>query len=579
MADERVQRRLSAILAADVVGYSRLIEADEEGTRARLRSVHAELIDPRIAADGGRIVKSMGDGILVEFPSAVDAVRNALAVQGEMRRFNEGVPEDNKIEFRVGINVGDVIVEGDDIHGDGVNVAARLEGLCEPGGVYVSGTVYDHAAGKLAVSFEDLGEQTVKNIAKPVRIYRMREQSEETAVTADLAEPLPLPDKPSIAVLPFDTMTDDREIEYLADGLVEDVITLLARLPGFFVIARNSSFTYKGQQHDIRDVGRELGVRYVIEGSVRPMGSRLRITVQLVDAVTGNHLWAERFDRAADDIYEIQDEVTTGIVTRLEPELTRAEFEQMKRRPVADLDAWAYFQQANGLLSLKGWHEETFSEAADLYRKANALDPDFAASHARLSLLQALGHMVGYVSEPDEALAEAERALELDSRGSDVLGFAGCAISDLGYVTRGIELLERAIESDPSNAQAWAALGAALVVSRRVEEGVEKLAHGIRISPRDNRRAVWRGLLAMALGRQGKLEEAIEQARLACREDSKFHNSRVILAMLLVRAERPDEAKEAFDEALRIRPTLSEREMQGILGRRSAEILQSFRQG
>jgi adenylate cyclase len=555
------------------------MEADEEGTRARLRSLHAELIAPRIAADGGRIVKTMGDGILVEFPSAVDAVRNALAVQDEMRQFNEGVPEDSKIEFRVGINVGDVIVEGDDIYGDGVNVAARLEGLCAPGEVYVSGNVYDHAAGKLAVSFEDLGEQTVKNIAKPVRIYRMRQQSEETAVTADLAEPLPLPDKPSIAVLPFDTMTDDRDIEYLADGLVEDIITLLARMPGFFVIARNSSFSYKGQQRDIRDVGRELGVRYVIEGSVRPMGKRLRITVQLVDAVTGNHLWAERFDRAADDIYEIQDEVTTGIVTRLEPELTRAEFEQVKRRPVADRDAWAHFQQANGLLSLKGWHEETFAEAADLYRKANKLDPDFAASHARLSLLQALGHMVGYVSEPDEALAEAERALELDSRGSDVLGFAGCAISDLGYVTRGIELLERAIESDPSNAQAWAALGAALVVSKRVEEGIEKLAHGIRISPRDNRRAVWRGLLAMALGRQGNLEEAIEQARLACGEDSKFHNSRVILTMLLIRAERLDEAKEAFDEALRIRPTLSEREIQGILGRRSAEIVQSFRQG
>ncbi len=576
MADERVQRRLAAILAADVVGYSRLIEADEEGTRARLRLLHAELIDPRIEADGGRIVKMMGDGILVEFPSAVDAVRNALAVQNEMRRHNESAAENNKIEFRVGINVGDVIVEGDDIHGDGVNVAARLEGMCKPGEILVSGTVYDHAAGKLAASFEDLGEQTVKNIAKPVRIYRMRGQSAATATAAATVEPLPLPDKPSIAVLPFDTMTDDREIEYLADGLVEDVITLLARLPGFFVIARNSSFTYKGQQHDIRDVGRELGVRYVIEGSVRPMGKSLRITVQLVDAVTGNHLWAERFDRAADDIYEIQDDVTTGIVTRLEPELTRAELEQIKRRPVADLDAWAYFQEANGILSLKGWHEETFAEAADLYRKANALDPNFAASHARLSLVQALGHMVGYVSQPDEAFAEAELALQLDSRGSDVLGFAGCALSDLGHVTRGIELLERAIESDPSNAQAWAALGAAYMVSKRLDEGVEKLAHGIRISPRDNRRAVWRGLLAMGLGRLGKLDEAIEQARLACREDDKLHNPRLILTMLLTQADRRDEARQAYEEALRIRPSLSEREVRGILGKRGAEIVQSL---
>jgi len=378
--------------------------------------------------------------------------------------------------------------------------------------------------------------------------------------------------------LPFDTMSDSRDLEYLADGLVEDIITLLARMPGFFVIARNSCFSYKGQSRDIREVGRELGVRYVIEGSLRPMGKRIRITVQLIEAETGNHLWAERFDRDADEIHEIQDEVTTGIVARLEPELTRAEFDQIRRRPLADLDAWSHFRRASGTLSLKGWREETFAEAADGYRKAITLDPDFAVSHAALSLLLALGHMVGYVSEPDEALAAAERALELDNIGSEVLGFAGCAISDLGYTTRGIELLERAIENDPSNAQAWAALGAALLMSRRLDEAVEKLEHGIRISPRDNRLAIWGGILAVALGRLDKLEEAIKQARLACRNDDKLHNPRVILTMLLIRAERLDEAKLAFGEALRIRPGLSEREMRGIVGRRGAEVVQSFRQ-
>jgi adenylate cyclase len=457
------------------------------------------------------------------------------------------------MEIRMGINVGDVIVEDDDLFGDGVNVAARLEGLADPGGVCVSDSVYEQVRDKLQAVFEDLGEQKVKNIDRPVRVYRIFDNDDVMPVS----QPSAVKDRPSIAVLPFDTMSDSREIEYLADGLVEDIITLLARMPGFFVIARNSSFSYKGQRRDIREIGQELGVRYVIEGSLRPMGKRLRITVQLIEAETGNHLWAEHFDRVADDIYELQDEVTTGIVTRLEPELTRAEFEQIKRLPIADLDA--------------------FAEAAELYRKAIALEPDFAASHSALSLLLALGHMVGYVSEPDEALAAAERALELDSRRSDVLGFAGCALSDLGHTTRGIELLERAIEGDPSNAQAWVALGAAFLASRRLDEGVEKLAHGIRISPRDNRLAIWRGLLAMALGRQGNLEEAIEQARLGCREDNKLHNPRVILTMLLIRAERLDEAKEVFEEALRIRPGLSEREMQGIVGRRGAQTVQSIR--
>ena len=581
MAPDRVERKLAAILVADVVGYSRLMRADETGTLAQLKTLRKELLDPKTAEYGGRVVKTTGDGILIEFPSAVDAVQHAVYIQQAMVQRNATVPDDRRMEIRMGINLGDVIVEDGDIFGDGVNVAARLEGLAEPGGVCVSGSVYEQVRRQVDLTFKDLGEQSVKNIDEPVRVYQafIGGESLDQPVADEKPEPSPaVPDKPSIAVLPFDTMTDDRDIEFLADGLVEDIITLLARMPGFLVIARNSSFTYKGQQRDIRDVGRELGVRYVIEGSLRPMGKSLRITVQLVEAETGNHLWAERFDRAADDIYEILDEMTTGIVTRLEPALTRAEFEQIKRRPVADLDAWAYFQEANGLLALKGWHEETFTEAAELYRKANTLDPEFAASHARLSLLQALGHMVGYVSEPDEALAEAERALELDNRGSDVLGFAGCALSDLGHTTRGIELLESAVESDPSNAQAWAALGAALMVSKRLDEGVEKLAHGIRISPRDNRRAIWRGLLAMGLGRQGKQDEAIEQARLACREDDKFHNSRVILTMLLIRAERLDEAKAALEEALRIRPGLCERELQGIVGRKGAQIVQSFRE-
>ena len=315
MAEERVQRRLAAILAADVVGYSRLMEADEAGTRARVRSLHSELIDPRIAADGGRIVKTTGDGILVEFGSAVDAVQNALAIQSAMAGRNTELPEEQRLVFRVGINLGDVIIEEDDIHGDGVNVAARLEGLCEPGEVYVSGTVRDHVEGKLAAAFDDLGEQTLKNISKPIHVYRVSAGSGETAVASDEPVGAPsLPDRPSIAVLPFENMSGDSEQDYFADGIAEDIITALSRFRWFFVIARNSSFTYKGRNVDVRQVGRELGTRYVLEGSVRKGGNRLRITTQLIEAITGNHLWAEKYDGALEDVFDLQDQITEGVV-------------------------------------------------------------------------------------------------------------------------------------------------------------------------------------------------------------------------------------------------------------------------
>ncbi|MCH7796174.1 MAG: tetratricopeptide repeat protein, partial [Proteobacteria bacterium] len=520
-----MERRLAAILATDVAGYSRLIRADEEGTIAALKALRADLIDPKIAEHHGRIVKLMGDGMLAEFASVVDAVRAAVETQQAVAIHNSGLPKDKRIEFRVGINLGDVVIDGDDIHGDGVNVAARLESLSEPGGICVSGKVYEEVRDRTDLAFEDLGEQQFKNIDRRVRVWRW--VADGPAVTVDatkMSEPLPLPDKASIAVLPLDNMSDNRDYEYLADGMTEDIITLLARIPSFFVIARNSSFSYKGQRRDIRQVGRELGVRYVVEGSLRPVGNRVRVTIQLIEAESGNHIWAERFDRAAADLFDVQDEITNAIVARLEPELTRAEFELVRRRPPADMDAWDYYRQASGILSLKGWHERTFTEGAELYRKAIALDPEFAPARAALSLLLSLGHMIGHVTEPDEALSEADQALALDSDSSEVLGFAGCALSDLGHTTRGIELLEKAIEQDPSNAQAWVALGAALLSNRQPELAIEKLEHGLRISPRDNRLAVWGGILALALGFVGRFDEAIEQARVACRRDDKLHN-------------------------------------------------------
>ena len=572
-----MERRLAAIFAADVVGYSRLIRSDEEGTLAALKTLRHDLIDPLIANHGGRIVKLMGDGVLVEFASVVDAVRAAVEIQSAMAEHNADIAKETRIEIRVGVNMGDIVIDGDDIHGDGVNVAARLEGLAKPGGICVSGNVYEEVRDRTDLTFEDMGEKEVKNINRPLRVWRWAVDGAVEAIdTGTASVPLSLPDKASIAVLPLDSMSDSREYEYLADGMTEDIITLLARIPSFFVISRNSSFSYKGKQHDIRQVGRELGVRYVVEGSLRPVGNRLRVTIQLIEAESGNHIWAERFDRKADDLFEVQDEITNAIVARLEPELTRAEFELIRRRPPADMDAWDYYRQARGVLSLKGWHESTFTEGAELYRKAIALDPDFASAHAALSLLLSVGHMIGYVTEPDEALTEADQALALDSDSSEVLGFAGCALSDMGHTIRGIEILEKAIERNPSNAQAWVALGAAQLTNRQPELAIASLEHGLRISPRDSHLAVWGSIYAVALGFVGRLDDGIEQARIACRLDDKLHNPRVVLAVLLVSDNRLKEAVSALAEARRIRPQLSLREVRGVVGGRFAKTLKEI---
>ena len=314
MSGERVERRLAAILAADVVGYSRLMGRDEAGTLARLRGHRRELIDPNIAEHKGRIVKTTGDGILIEFPSVVEAVTCAVTVQRGMAERNHEIPADQRIVFRVGINLGDIIIaEDNDIHGNGVNVAARLEGIAEPGGICVSGTVRDHIGDRLNLAFEDMGEQALKNLARPIRAYRVRLGTAEGTAAISPAETTPtlaLPDKPSVAVLPFANMSSDPEQEFLADGIAEDVITALSRYPSLFVIARNSTFTYKGRAVEIRQVGRELGVRYVLEGSLRKAANRIRVTAQLIEAETGNHVWAERYDRDLADIFAVQDEIS-----------------------------------------------------------------------------------------------------------------------------------------------------------------------------------------------------------------------------------------------------------------------------
>src|SRR5467141_198355 len=317
---DRVERRLAAILAADVAGYSRLMGADEEGTLAALKALRRELADPKIAEHRGRIVKTTGDGLLVEFPSVVDAVRCAVELQREMASRNDGVPEPRRIEFRIGINLGDIIIDEHDIFGDGVNVAARLEALAEPGGICVSRVVRDQVRDKLDLAFEDMGEQQVKNIARPIRVYRIAIAERPLAKA-----PLPSPDRPSLAVLPFQNMSGDADQEYFVDGMVEEITTAISRLPWLFVIARNSSFAYKSKAVDVKQVARELGVRYVLEGSVRKALNRVRITGQLIDTASGAHIWADRFDGTLDDMFELQDQIASSVVGAIEPKLRTAE--------------------------------------------------------------------------------------------------------------------------------------------------------------------------------------------------------------------------------------------------------------
>src|SRR5438132_1199484 len=345
-------RRLAAILAADVAGYSRLMGADEEGTLERLKALRRELLDPKIAEHKGRIIKTTGDGLLVEFASVVDAVRCAVAVQQAMPERNTGVGAESCIELRIGINLGDVIVEGNDLYGDGVNIAARIEALADAGGVFVSNTVHDHVRDRLPFLFEDLGEQQVKNIARPVRVYRVRDIGAAVKSPSTPPQPpLPLPDKPSIAVLPFANMSGDPEQEYFADGMVEEIITALSRIRWLFVIARNSSFTYKGQAVDVKRVGRELGVRYVLEGSVRKAGQRVRITAQLIEAETGTHLWADRFDGSLEDVFELQEQVAISVAGVIEPALQAAETARSANRPPSDLPAYDLYLRAYAVFS------------------------------------------------------------------------------------------------------------------------------------------------------------------------------------------------------------------------------------
>ncbi len=574
-----MERRLAAVLAADVAGYSRLMGADEEGTLARLKAVRKALVDPTIASHRGRIVKTTGDGMLIEFASAVDAVRGAVEVQRGMAERNASVPQDERIELRIGIHVGDIIFDDNDIFGDGVNIAARLEGIAEPGGVCISDDAQRQIRGKVDIVFDDMGPQVLKNIAEPMRAWRCQINAKASAAaptksSVDTVRPAAITENPSIAVLPFTCFSEEREFKFLTEALSEDLITILARIPGFVVIARQSAFAYQGRSVDSRQIGRELGVRYIVEGSVRPVGQQLRVGTQLIDATTGAQLWADRFDGQAEDLLELQDQIVRAIASRIEPELVRAEVALIRRRRDANPNAWSCFRQGAGLISLKGWSEETLTQATALLRQATALDPDFALARAQLALFLSLGARLGLVADGaaavTEARTEAERAVAIDHDASEVLGYAGCALAELGDAQRGAEILERAIENDPSNAQAWVALGTSLCFLQKMDPtGLEKLQHGMRLSPRDHRLGFWGTFYALALARHRRLTEAHEEVRAACRRDPQFYVARVVLALTAAGLGRREEAVMALREARRLRPRLSLDEIQLLVGRRA----------
>jgi adenylate cyclase len=583
--EDRVERKLAAILSADVQGYSRLMGADEEGTLHALTACRA-VIDALIAQYRGRIVGTAGDSVLAEFASVVDAVRCAVDIQQQLGAKNAPLPEAQRMAFRIGINLGDVMVEGEQIYGDGVNIAARLESLAEAGGICIAGTVYDQVEPKLALNYEYQGEQTVKNIARPVRVYRVRVEVPSPPVeqasslpAARMAAPLegqgsvlPLPDKPSIAVLPFVNMSSDPEQEYFSDGITEDLITDLSRLSGLFVIARNSTFTYKGKAVKVEEVGRELGVQYVLEGSVRKAGNRLRITAQLVDAFTSHHLWAERYDRELTDIFALQDEIVQKIVGALAVKLTKGEQESLERLPTGSIEAYDFFLRGQEYYYRST--KEANAQARQMWEAAIELDPNFAGAYAWLGLSYWLDWAAQWNPSPEtlrQGLAVVQKTIALD----DALSVAHSALGRFHLFVKQHDLAvmegERAITLNPNDAEAYANLASTLNFGGRAQEALGLIEKAIRLNPRCP--AFYLYVLGQALRLLGRTEEAIASQKRALARSPDFLVSHVALVVMYSESGREQEARAEAAEILRIYPHFSlERWQQGIPYKDQGEV-------
>jgi adenylate cyclase len=557
----RVERRLAAVLAADVAGYSRLMGLDEVGTARTLRE-HRVVTDALVSKHGGRIVKTTGDGVLLEFPSVVDAVECAVAVQAVMAERNEGVPADRRMLFRIGINLGDILIEGDDILGDGVNVAARLEGIAEPGGICVSSSAYEQVHGKVAVEFADLGEQRLKNIDRPVRVYAANPKDDLGTVAPNALpsrpkaqKPLPLPDKPSIAVLPFTNMSGDQEQEYFADGVVEDIITALSRFKSLFVIARNSSFTYKGKAVDIKQVGRELGVRYVLEGSVRKASGRVRITGQLIEAATGIHLWADRIDGALEDVFELQDEVTTRVIGAIEPSITEAEISRAFVKPTFSLDAYDLYLRA-----LSVHYSQTrgdLDEALRFLEQAIALDPGYAWAKAFAAYVYALRYTFGWTTPEERArgLALSREALLSSRDDPNTIGFAAHVLALVGHEhDKALAAMDRALQLNPNSSNILMRSGWLRAWVADPDRAIDHFSRAIRLSPLDPLLGYAYGGLAYAYIVKGDYLRALEYGRRAANDLPRWIGAWVSLTIAAAYAGNQEETNAAKERIFELVP-------------------------
>jgi TolB-like protein/class 3 adenylate cyclase len=548
-----MERRLAAILAADVVGYSRLMQHDEVGTFERVRHGRTELVEPAVARHHGRIFKLMGDGLLAEFVSAVDAVECAAAIQRATDEANRGLPDDRRLDWRIGVHVGDVILEGEDRHGDAVNVAARLQEVASKGGVCVSRPVVDHVRNKVALGFELKGEERLKNIAEPIAIYAMRFDGRP------LEQAPSLPSKPSIAVLPFNNLSGDPEQDYFADGVVEEIITAISRMRWLFVIARNSSFAYRGRVLDVKQIGRELGVQYVLEGSVRKAGDKVRIAGRLVDAVTGAHLWADRFDGALEDIFDLQDQVTMSVVGSIAPKLEQAEIERSNRKPTESLDAYDYYLR--GMANFLRWSRQSNEEALVLLKRAIQLDPNFASAYALSARCYAQRKTSDWMADPDREAAEAvrlaRRAAELGWDDPVALSNAGFALAYVGnQLVDGDALVEKALRLNPNLAWAWYFSGWIKIWLDLPELGIERVARATRLSPQDPHLFNMLSATAYAHFVAGRDSEALAWAEAALRERPDHLSAMRVYAATCAIVGRQADAEKAMARLRELAPSL-----------------------
>jgi adenylate cyclase len=557
---EHIERRLAAILAADVAGSCRLIGTDEEGTVAQLKALRKTLFNPKIADHRGRIVKNTGDGALVEFASVVDAVRCADEIQHGMAEKNTDVPQCKRIEFRIGIHVGDIIVAEDDIFGDAVNIAVRLEGIAEPGGVNISDDAHRQIRGKVDITFEDTGSQSLKNIPEPMRVWRVPNCGGVKAVAnrlpVDDAESLALPDKPSIAVLPFQNMSGDPDQDYFADGMVDEIITALSRFKSLFVIARNSSFTYKGQVVDIKQVGRELGVRYVLEGSVRKAGVKVRLIGQLIDVATGTHLWADRYDGDLSDIFALQDRMTESVVSAIAPKMFQTEIDLAARR-LNNLSAYDLCLRA--LSHLYSWTREGSAEALRLVSRTLELEPRYGFAATIAGSCHLINVIQGWAADPKSDTAEGLRLIRLalcidgnDDVALSILGWATASFSDDYDTAR--EMVDRAVALNPNAAFSWGQRGWTYQLARQPEEAIRSFERAIRLSPFDPFLfSIFTGM-SVAFVSRGRFDDAVAAAKKAISRNPTFSRPYLCLAAALAHLGREAEARETAARLLELKP-------------------------